>query len=1437
LIATVLALVAIAGSSGATDIPGDWDVTDHQIWSSDTINVAGTVTVRSGGHLDLTNVDLNIGSVDGDGLVVEAGGRLTVRGGTVGPLSTTWIPIELHSRSTLEGVTITGAAGYGGSFDADAGTDPPLIGFRGGVQVYDDAVYIGNCTISDCQVAGVYVKDSTPTIYGNTIENIFYEVDWYRHAAGDTHYASAHAFGVLLDNSPATVESNTIGKVGNFTDLMTHWYGTASVNDNRFAVVAAGIGARNTRLNLESNDIADIGILDKATNNYNYGGNDYRQYFSRYMTAGAYGVGAVGSNIKLNTITRSGMGIHIVVSTSATGLAMDFDIIIDNELTSNKAGGVLFVLGSVVRDCNINISDNDLDRNGEAPTSGDDDSGVMVLAQGCSADIQLYMQQNNLRSNVARGVLVYARQQTGDLDVILGRSNTISSNSGAGLLLDLDTVSGNVAVVIENSTFVSNTPLTSGDGGAIALMGASLTGTLGVKISDTTSSGNTGSGLYIGMGEGMGVNLATRTTYEFTSSSFSTNTQYGIYLYDNYGANAQRSFYRWRNVHASNNNQAVYVHSNSQLGNIDFQVDGLTASDSNTLATAVTIQLTAATYTPKSHLDDVRITYTGGAAPSATGIALQGVDMNKRWTLEMNRPYITQPGTALDAQFCEVTVNHGKLEGVGVNSVIARDSNVHMYYCDVPDLSAQAMGNSINIGVYYYRWFNITKVSWQNGEPIRNQTVTIKRFRDPQEEVYTAMTDGKGDLPDKQVPFWIRTPDAPLRNDELQAYATIRGDTLSSLWFDFNDTQIGIEDPDVPELVINSPFDGTVQKSGIMAIQGEIRDTHSGIRFVEVTLDNVIWEPVNVPKDKIGASKYVFNHRIENLTDGVYTISIRGWDVARYPRENLSYQLVTVKDVKIDTQPPAMQVLQPPSPYEVTNNVTYTIVGQTERSINIRKLTINGSLVPVIGTTFSLPVRLHEGSNFFVIIAEDRAGNIAVATREIILDITPPTLVVTSPSPGFSSNDIDFEVAGDTEQTATIYVKLDNKAPQLAKRSDSLTYRFYFVLTIKDEGTHTVTVIAEDVAGNTFEESMFVRYDITPPVLEDIVPKQDSKPTNQQTVQVSGHTDPDVAIATINGLRFPVQDGFFAAEINLLEGVRTLVIHVVDMAGNENQTTRNILIDVTPPLFLDLTVSSTKAGGNVWELTEGLVINERSVRFRGRLAEADYRDLYIEVEGDNRSGIMDDPDGLTFYRDFNLEEDDNIVSFYAIDIAGNRITLMFVIDVDPRPPTVEYFNPRLSSAMEAKVRDQTVFISGKVTDKGVVTLFINNRQVVVTPTTGAFQTNVPLEEGLNNIPVEVIDRAGNKATDILRITYQSEEIEDNTIGDLLVSLWWVFAIVIGLGILLPIISHTTRSKWMVEHPELEQWDPQRAREGLYEYEEEVVYVDQYDDQYGRGGGY
>ncbi len=1425
IIAVALAVLALASTASALDVPGDMDIAGHQTFASDILSVGGNITVYSGGWLELTNIDIIMKcSEDGEFAIrVNIGGKLTMDGGSISAYEPMYrYEVVLSGQANLEGVTVTDTWGQGQSFNASTGNPPSLVNLKGGIQIYSDDVYIGNSTLSDGLLCMVYVSGSTPKLYGNTIRDVIYDVRPYYQSTSNpsTTRWTAMAFGVLMDNGAARLDSNVFTDIGVFTTMSGVYYRDSAVNTNEYQTIAAAVGARMTRLDMESNSIIKTGVLTNSTLTFDDGGNTVNQRFYRYHVAGVYSYQGVGASMENNDITTSNVGLYVIVSGAATGGQMTFDIIIDNVLSGNAKGGALFVLNTVSRDCTINVTDSDFDDNGEGSVFGTDDCGLVITAQGGTGDLTVIIEKNNFRRNNARGASIDVQSWSGDVLLLVGRTVNFADNMGAGLHVNVNLLSGDLTFWMHNTTATGNDPGATLDEGAISLVGNSLTAGLDISVADCTISDNRGNGMGINMGGTMAVNTATSTKYTLTNSQFNLNDGYGIYIFDSYGANAQRSIYNWKNVHASNNNQAVYVHANSQLGNIDFQIDGLTAADSSPTTVAVTIQLAAATYNPKTVLRDVRITYTTGTAAAATGLSLQGGGDDKRWELELRNCLIAQPGTALDAQFCDVYAWHSNLTGVGTNSIIARDSKIHLMYCQVPDLSAQTQGTGIKIGVYFYKWFNLTKVAWQNLEPIANQTIVIKRYRAPQDIIYTARTDAIGELEHAMVPFWQKDENNnPLRNDELQAFVTIRGDTLNSLWFDFNVSVVGIEDPDVPTLIINTPADGTVQKSGALIIQGEIRDVHSGVRAVEVTLDNVVWYQADSVPPKRGQSRASFRVEIYDLTDGVYTISIRGWDVARYPHENLSYALVTIKDVKIDTEPPYLQIIEPSIPFYITNKKVYEIIGHTERSINIRSLTLNDMDLEIKGNTFNYTARLIEGTNTFLIIAEDTAGNIAVVTRQIVLDTQAPTLIVSSPENGFSSREQDFEVSGDTERHAVVFVKLDDGQPQeVSSRGDTW---FFFVQNIKEseEGVHKLTIISIDEAGNENQDIRYIKYDVTPPVLEDIIPPFDPRPTNDQRVYVAGRTDTEVKQVIVNGLIFPVEKGTFAVEINMLEGDQVLTIYVEDMAGNHNVTTRNIYVDVTPPMMADLTVSSTKAGGPIWNMEGGLVINERSVRFRGRMVQGDVRDMWIQVGSDNRSAIMDDPETHTFYRDFNLDEGENVVSFYATDIAGNKMRIIYILDVDPRAPEMTYFNPKMNTAMETKVSEGTVTISGRVDDRSAVTLMINNRQVHVVPNTGAFQTTVPLIEGLNNIEVVVSDRAGNTESDLLHITYKVEGSEEASATEVLLGLWWIFAIVVGLLILVPITVHTTRSKWIEKHPELENYDPELEKQGLYDYDQ------------------
>jgi hypothetical protein len=1432
LIVGVLAVLALgAMAASAMDILGDLPVSAPVTFSNDNINVYGNVLISSGGTLTLTNIDLTIMcSSDGQYKIsVSQGGKLVFNGGSIksGDPANHY-KFEIRGSATLEGLTIRDTWGSGSAFDASTGNDPDLSGLVGGVQIYSSSVYIGNCTLEKGALTMVYVSNSaTPTIFGCTVRDVIYDVEIYSQVTTNPSSTkwSAMAFGIVLDGAAAKVDSCVFADIGTFSTMAGIYYRNTATNNNDYRTIAAAIAAKGTVLNAESNSITRMGVLTKTSDTFVDNGNTVNQAFYQYRVAGIYGYHSTGSAIRGNTVDTSVWGIYVNVDTSGAGNPMVFDVIIDNVLQRNSLGGAFFGLKAVKRQATINISDNDINTNGVAPTTLYDDSGVYISASDCTADIRVILQANNIKNNIGRGVMIDVRTHTGALTVEATNTNVIQRNGGAGLRVNADTVSGNVKVEATNLTLTSNNPTATGDMGALSVEGGALKAAFTVKMADVVSTINTGRGAAVAIGAGMSsANQATRTTYTVHNSQFSDNTVDGLYIFDSYGTSGQQTTFEWANVEASRNlEHGIYVHSWATLGNVKFTATDVTADENlGGLSGAIRIEMRATGFAPRSLFRNLNIRWAA-EQPNTRGLWLQGPDAINRWGLDIVDSVLVRAEAALDAEFCNVKATNCNLTGMGVNTVLARDSRVDLYDSRMPELSAQVTGTSVNCGVFFYRWFNITKVSWQNGQPIKNQTITIKRYREPQDDVFTAATNAKGKLADKQIPYWVKDDmNNPLRNDELQAFMKLHNDDLNSLSFNFNVTVFGIEDPRVPELIISTPGNKTIQKLGNLVIIGEIRDAHSGIMRVEATLDNIVWYNATGLENKEGRQSATFQILINGLTDNTYRIKVRGWDVARYANESMGVALVEIVDVRIDTQPPFLQIENPPTEHFVTNEKNITIVGRTEPNVNIRRLTVNDVPVDIAGITFEYPTELEEGSNTFIIIVEDTAGNIAVATRQIVRDTLAPTLIVTTPTEGFSSREQAFEISGDSEQTATVYVKLDARTEELVSNRGGT--RFYHVITITKEGSHTITVRAEDAAHNVNSRSIHVKYDITPPFIEVEAPTRNLI-TNVQTMYVAGSTDTEVRQIIVNGLYFPVINGLFALEINLLEGNQTLKVEVADAAGNTNSTSIPLKIDVTPPLIMGLTWQSSEPGSSPVPIEDNMVINKRSVRFSGRLQVQDQRGLWIRVSNDNRTALWDE--GGVFYRDFNLDEQENTVTFFAVDIAGNRETLVFTLNVDTRPPTVRYFSPKMSPNLEATVEEDTVVISGVVEEEGV-TLLINSRPIPVVPRSGTFQTTVPLFPGGNNIEIVYNDKAGNSGSDVLKINYEKKGTTKNGARTALANLWWVFAIAIAIAIILPLMVRRTRQKWMKEHPELEKFEQSGGR-----------LDEDYDDGYGprRGGGY
>jgi hypothetical protein len=166
-----------------------------------------------------------------------------------------------------------------------------------------------------------------------------------------------------------------------------------------------------------------------------------------------------------------------------------------------------------------------------------------------------------------------------------------------------------------------------------------------------------------------------------------------------------------------------------------------------------------------------------------------------------------------------------------------------------------------------------------------------------------------------------------------------------------------------------------------------------------------------------------------------------------------------------DTTPPAIVVNIP----ALTNQNPITVNGQTEPGAQV---TIAGTPVTVDDQgIFSATLTLSKGENEVHASTKDAAGNIRTADYQVILDTTPPALVVNSPIDKSNVTTETIPVSGKTEVGAVLMV--NDIRVDLAKDGSFSTY------TLLTPGQNKIKITATDAAGNVSTISRMVN--LTPP--------------------------------------------------------------------------------------------------------------------------------------------------------------------------------------------------------------------------------------------------------------------------------------------------------------------------------------------------------------------
>jgi large repetitive protein len=219
---------------------------------------------------------------------------------------------------------------------------------------------------------------------------------------------------------------------------------------------------------------------------------------------------------------------------------------------------------------------------------------------------------------------------------------------------------------------------------------------------------------------------------------------------------------------------------------------------------------------------------------------------------------------------------------------------------------------------------------------------------------------------------------------------------------------------------------------------------------------------------RINGGSWITGSSLSISTDGTHTVEAQAQDIAGNTR-TISFT------VRRDTTSPTLTTSAPGGWINASGTASATASDATS-GVASTHYRVNGGAWQA-GTSVSIAT---EGTHTVEFLARDNAGNERTRSETVRVDLTPPT-VTAHPDPDgsngwYTSNPVIPLSANDA---------LSGVAPgSLRYRiNGAATWTTGSSLSIAEDGTHTVNLQVNDVAGNTGTDSFNVRVDTTPPDL------------------------------------------------------------------------------------------------------------------------------------------------------------------------------------------------------------------------------------------------------------------------------------------------------------------------------------------------------------------
>jgi hypothetical protein len=235
-----------------------------------------------------------------------------------------------------------------------------------------------------------------------------------------------------------------------------------------------------------------------------------------------------------------------------------------------------------------------------------------------------------------------------------------------------------------------------------------------------------------------------------------------------------------------------------------------------------------------------------------------------------------------------------------------------------------------------------------------------------------------------------------------------------------------------------------------------------------------------------------------------------------------------------DTTPPAVSVTSPSNGATIQGTVPVSTSASDNVGVAGVQFRIDGANFGAEDTSAPYSVSWNttgaaNGSHTIAAVARDAAGNRTTSATVTVTvsnapppDTTPPTVSITSPASGATVSGTTSVTASASDNVGVVGVQFQLDGANLGAQDTSAPYSVSWNTTTTSNGTHTLTAIARDAAGNQTSALISVTVsngpppDTTPPTVSITFPA--SGATLSGTVSVTASASDNVGVVDVQFL-------------------------------------------------------------------------------------------------------------------------------------------------------------------------------------------------------------------------------------------------------------------------------------------------------------------------------